>query len=246
MNTTKKRVILVEADLNAQLQFKAQFAKSEVEVTAFTSGMGAIQYIKQNGIPELLVLEEAAKPLGAVQTLNYLKDQIGFSAPVIVVANHIHSGLDKLRVQKIITRPYRNADIQFIKELLMLDAIIKNPSSQAYNLDYLMELADGDDTFIQESLKIFLTSVPAQVHALVESFEENRLEAVCQYAHAIKPSYEMLQSKRAAKLCDTIAHYAQPQELPSLVKALKKEHETIEYALLQDFPELLNGKKCNN
>lgn len=53
MNTTKKRVILVEADLNAQLQFKAQFAKSEVEVTAFTSGMGAIQYIKQNGIPEL-------------------------------------------------------------------------------------------------------------------------------------------------------------------------------------------------
>ena len=107
MTAAQKHIILVDADLEAQVRFKANFSSKEVEIITFTSGMGAIQYIKQTGAPDLLVLEEAAKPLGAVQTLNYLKDQIAFTAPVVVIAENLEEDTIAAQAQKVITKPYK-------------------------------------------------------------------------------------------------------------------------------------------
>ncbi|MEE3149009.1 MAG: Hpt domain-containing protein [Bacteroidota bacterium] len=238
MTAAQKHIILVDADLEAQVRFKSNFSSKEVEIIAFTSGMGAIQYIKQTGAPDLLVLEEAAKPLGAVQTLNYLKDQIAFTAPVVVISENLEEDTIAVQAQKVITKPFKCEDIAFIKELLMLKELAGAEEEKYYKLDYLKELAEGDTDFIKESLKIFIQTVPPQIEELTQNHASENFKQVGQLAHAVKPSFEMLQNYKAAKICDDLAHHAQPDEMEHLVDQLLQEHQQIITSLKADFSDL--------
>ena len=48
----------------------------------------------------------------------------------------------------------------------------------------------------------------------------------------------MLQNYKAAKICDDLAHHAQPDEMEHLVDQLLQEHQQIITSLKADFSDL--------
>ena len=118
MNERKKHIVLVDADALAQARFNTFFSKSEVEVNSFASAMGAIQHIKQSGEPDLLLIEENVKPLGAIQTLNYLKEQVNFKGSVMLITNSESLVSKSADFVRFLSKPFKNEDIGFVKTFL--------------------------------------------------------------------------------------------------------------------------------
>ncbi len=238
MNERKKHIVLVDADALAQARFNTFFSKSEVEVNSFASAMGAIQHIKQSGEPDLLLIEENVKPLGAIQTLNYLKEQVNSKGSVMLITNSESLVSKSADFVRFLSKPFKNEDIGFVKTFLQLPCSPEEPEEQIYSLNYLIELSDGDAEFIRESISIFKDSVTPRLEEMLQFYKEEAYEEVSKVAHSLKPSFEMLQNSKAAQLSNELAHKITGTAMFPLINELIEEHKKMQEALKDDFPEV--------
>ncbi|MBA3985601.1 MAG: Hpt domain-containing protein [Flavobacteriales bacterium] len=63
---------------------------------------------------------------------------------------------------------------------------------KTYSLDSLNEIAGGDDEFMAIIAKTFLEEIPPDLNALIQAIENNNKELAYQFAHKMKPNFEML------------------------------------------------------
>ncbi len=63
---------------------------------------------------------------------------------------------------------------------------------KTYSLESLNEIAGGDDEFMAIIAKTFLEEIPPDLTALVQAIENNNKELAYQFAHKMKPNFEML------------------------------------------------------
>lgn len=61
----------------------------------------------------------------------------------------------------------------------------------SYNLESILEMADGDQDFINVLVQTFLEEIPSDVHALDEAVEANNATLAYQYVHKMKPNFQM-------------------------------------------------------
>ena len=239
MNGSLKHILFVTTDLEAVAAFSTYFNPNEVTVSNFASGMGAIQFIKQSGEADLLILEENIKPLGAVQTINYLKDNLNYTRKILIFSD---SGLDKIHTDEgafdVLKKQFENQDLDWILSLLLGRKETVKKKSKHYSLSYLNNLSDGDEAFIFESLKIFNESVGKRIREIENLFHEGDYKEVSNLAHNIKPSFEMLQNTLGSTICDQLAHSQVDSSKAEQVIKLKNEYIKVQECLKRDFPEL--------
>lgn len=239
MNGTLKHILFVTTDLEAVAAFNTYFNPNEVTVSSFASGMGAIQFIKQSGEADLLILEENIKPLGAVQTINYLKDNLNYTRKILIFSD---SGLDEIHTDEgafdVLKKQFKNQDLDWLLSLLLGRKETVKKKSKPYSLSYLNNLSDGDEAFICESLKIFNDSVGERISEIEALFQKEDYKEVSNLAHNIKPSFEMLQNTLGSVICDQLAHNKVDKSQLNQVVKLKNEYIKVQDCLKQDFPEL--------
>lgn len=60
-----------------------------------------------------------------------------------------------------------------------------------YSIESLQEIAGGDQDFMTVVAQTFLEEIPTDLAALVEAIENNNKELAYQFAHKMKPNFEM-------------------------------------------------------
>ncbi|MEH6656777.1 Hpt domain-containing protein [Leeuwenhoekiella marinoflava] len=240
MNGALKHILFVTTDSDAVAVFNTYLNPNEVRVSNFTSGMGVIQYIKQIGEADLLILEEHIKPLGAVQTIHYLKDSINYSGEILILSD---SGVSEIQTDEgtfeVLKKGFDKSDLDRVLNLLSENKEqIVELDSKPYSLSYLSNLSDGDEAFIYESLKIFNESVGQCVTEIENLFQQGNYKEVSNLAHNIKPSFEMLENSLGSTICDQLAHSPVDSSKAEQVELLKKEYLKVQEYLKQDFPDL--------
>lgn len=238
MNTHQKHIIFADATLASQTAFNAIFNSAEISITNCNSGMEAIQFIKKNEKPHLLIIEEHIKPLGALQTLNYLKDQLNYTGPVFIISESNKTIYSDTSEYKVITKEFSDADLDKINAVLKTDKRQISTNQRAYSLNYLINLSDDDQSFIFESIKIFNESVGVRIEEMNQLLKEGKFKTVRDIAHNIKPSFEMLENEKGRVVCDRIVHFAGDNEMKDLISELKMEFELVQENLKKDLPEL--------
>ncbi|HBT08837.1 MAG TPA: hypothetical protein DEB18_04525 [Leeuwenhoekiella sp.] len=231
MSSAKKHIILINADQAAQANFLRFFSEKEVAISVFSSGMGAIQKMKQTDAPDLVVIEKDAKPLGAIQTLNYLREQLNYKGLAIITAVGGASDLVETTSQKVISMPINAKDVDSIKEMIQLKPTEVYHNIPVYSLDYLNDLSGGDQGFIQESIRLMENSVHEQLKELNKAYEKDDYDAVASIAHNIKPSFEMVMNIPCTTICNKLAHFDVKNEVPDLVKELNIQADLLLEAL---------------
>lgn len=60
-----------------------------------------------------------------------------------------------------------------------------------YNLESVNEMAGGDQDFVKIVVQTFLEEIPPDLVAMNEAVEENNATLAYQYAHKMKPNFQM-------------------------------------------------------
>lgn len=60
-----------------------------------------------------------------------------------------------------------------------------------YSIENLREIAGGDEDFMSIVAKTFLEEIPPDLHAMDEAIQNDNKELAYQFAHKMKPNYEM-------------------------------------------------------
>ncbi|MFI8379967.1 Hpt domain-containing protein [Leeuwenhoekiella sp. NPDC079379] len=238
VRTRKKHIIFIDSNLKSQTAFSSIIRSSEASITNFTTGMGAIQFIKQSELPDLIIIEEHIKPLGALQTLKYLNDQLNYCGSALIISDSKDKIYTDTHVYGVLSKGFLEEDILKVRSLLNNMSDNRLYTEPAFSLNYLKNLSDNDLEFILESLKIFKDSVTVRLEEMETKLKILDLESVREIAHNIKPSFEMLENVRGSEVCDKIAHVATPKEIDILVEKLKVETTKIIIGIDKDFPTL--------
>ena len=239
MNGALKHILFATTDLDAVTALTTYLSADEVTVTNIASGMGAIQYIKQTGAADLLILEEHIKPLGAIQTIHYLKDNLNYTGEILIFsdADDTHIDTDDGSFQ-ILKTGFEKADFDMVLQIISENKVDTKIDDKPYSLSYLSNLSDGDTDFICESLKIFNESVGMRIQEIENAFEAGAYKEVSNLAHNIKPSFEMLENKLGSIICDQLAHSEVDATKAKQIELLKTEYLKVQDSLKQDFPDL--------
>jgi CheY-like chemotaxis protein/HPt (histidine-containing phosphotransfer) domain-containing protein len=232
-----KNILVVAHEAAESAVLKELLSKSSYEVIDFGNSMAAIQWVKQHGNPQLLIIEEKSAPLSGLQAMDYLRTELAMEHPVLIVIDRKNEALvsDK-KMQGYLTKPYTKESILEITNFL--DKVPRSKevlSPRHYSLEYLEELGDGNRDIIIESLMIFKESVTLKLEEMQNRLALRDLEEVRKIAHNIKPSFAMLHNQKGRELCNTMMDSAKDLDMPKLVNELKLEFEIIQSQLAMDF-----------
>lgn len=75
------------------------------------------------------------------------------------------------------------------------------------NLDYLHEVADGDQEFMQDMMQEYLDKIPAYIDDLVNAGKAHNMEQVVFCAHKLKSSFQLMGVKQLATIAQQIEQY---------------------------------------
>ncbi|WP_157378245.1 Hpt domain-containing protein [Arenibacter latericius] len=232
-----KKIILVERQADERAILKTILTDSSFEVLDFSDSMGAIQWVMENGNPNLLILEESSIPLNGLQTMDYMRTELKKEHPTLIaLESDTHTTARKL--QGFLKKPYSDKTLKEVENFLN-DLDIPNEAEKlpkAYSLDYLIDLSDGNKEFISESLALFKVSVSEKLIELETSIDQRHFEEVRKIAHSIKPSFDMLLNQKGKELCQRMEHSKDDEELSALVQELKLEYQLIQNQITVDTP----------
>lgn len=232
-----KNILIVVRDTTEREVLKELLGKGSFGVIDFGNSMAAIQWVKQHGNPQLLIIEEKSSPLNGLQAMDYLRTELAMEHPVLIVLDRKHESLvsDK-KMQGYLTKPFTEESVVEIRDFLEKVPRPKEvPPPRHYSLEYLEELGDGNRDIIIESLVIFKESVTLKLEEMQKKLELRDLEEVRKIAHNIKPSFAMLHNQKGRELCNTLMDSAKDLDMPKLVNELKLEFEMIQSQLAMDF-----------
>lgn len=237
----KNEVFFIGEDTNTQERFEKLMSLVENKVTYFSTGLAAIQHLKRNKLPSLIIIEENVKPLGALQTLNYFKDQFNYDGQVFVVSENQDPIYSETVVYRVLSNQFSAEDKIKLKAVINFSDEPDEPVEPAvgdYSLTYLRNLSEGDESFVVESIRIFNYSVGERIIEMQSLLQQNDFKQIGDVAHNIKPSFEMLENRRGKDFCDRLAHHAENEEVGNLIKLLDIEFRTIQNHLKNDLPEI--------
>ncbi|MGY5847375.1 hypothetical protein ACW6QP_08125 [Salegentibacter sp. HM20] len=220
--TPSSSVLLIESSSDEANTFvevvKKKFGITRVKI--FANSFEAIKHLQQH-LPDLVVVEEAAKPMNAAQTTDYIKKELKLELPV-----YTSLARGNLEVQNFtIEKPFSSASIDKLGDFLEEKA--PKPLEPLYSLDYLYDLSDGNMDFVYESLKIFKTSVKAQLTELEMACKDNDHQKAGKIAHNIKPSFEMIENQEGAEICNKLTYELEDNSLSELVSRLQELFDKI-------------------
>ena len=203
-------------------------------VLALGSSYEAIQWLKKNNDTTLAVIGENAAPLNAYQTFDYIRQELKSELPVVI--SRVAGTGNKQDGYMYIEKPYSANTVKNLKQLIEPNS--GTPAQKVYSLEYLETISGGNQEFLIDCLRTFISSVSDKMAELDTAVSNNDSKNIGAIAHNIKPSFEMLENDKARDICNKLTYEAETSDLSALTLRLNEEFKTMETALKNDFPEL--------
>jgi len=227
-----RKIVIVNAEDEPREVLRNLMVKESFEVFDFDNSMTAILWIKKNGAPTGILIEEQATPLDALKTIDYLREELKMNLPALITVEpqSLKSNQD---LPGFITKPFTENTVLRVRDFF--EKSMKNfenrPKMPSFSLQYLEETYEGDKVIILESLTLFKNSVADKLQEIRYSLLHNNYEEVRNIAHNIKPSFEMLNNQKGRELCHRLVYQCEEEEIPQIAEELNKEFQIIKSEL---------------
>lgn len=109
-----------------------------------------------------------------------------------------------------------------------------DPSLDRATLDGLMELGDGDPSFLIEVIQQFLQDAPDHLKAIQQSVADRNADALMKAAHGFKGSCRNMGALPLGEFCLALeqkGHAGELEDVEDLVSALEREEQRAQVAL---------------
>lgn len=94
---------------------------------------------------------------------------------------------------------------------------------QYINLAYILEVADGDEGFIKESISTYLSSIPESITKMIAAVNAHDCETVAFHAHTLKGAFSFIGNTHLADLCGRLEENCHQPENHHLVPGIIAE-----------------------
>jgi HPt (histidine-containing phosphotransfer) domain-containing protein len=119
---------------------------------------------------------------------------------------------------------------------------IQKPGNSYYDLTQLRQLSNGDDKFFKEMIQLFIDTTKSSVQAMAQALTEERWIDIANTAHQIAASCRHMGAEQLLQLLKLIENNIREQnnteDIPDLIRQVKKEAEAMILALAKDNSEL--------
>ena len=236
MNESK--IAIVKKNDTDRNHLKNLLIKESFQVFDFKNSMNAILWIKKNGSPRALIIEENAAPLDAYKSIAYLREELNMNFPIFISSTSSSVQIEEVSAL-FIAEPFTKNSVLKIKDYAESELIYSGnePQVLSFSLEYLEHTYDGNQEMIHETLAIFQNSVEEKLKEIQHFLDHDNHEEVRNVAHNIKPSFEMITNKKGTEICNALAHECSREEIPKLVKTLNKEFVQIKKELKNYFSQ---------
>lgn len=235
-------IILVESDILEREQFSQIALQNNWKVISCNNGLDVIQWLKANAYADLLVIEENASPISGYQIADYIKTELGLALPVIITAEESSTQQEARMLayaEAVLKKPFNPSSlISLISNTLEKSNEISPVQNDYYSLNYLIDLSGGDQTFIKETIALFISTVNVEMRNLEQVLEQKDYQKIREIAHGIKPSFEMIENETGSGICRLLDSEATENDMPRLIDDLNLVVNNINTQLIKDFPEL--------
>ncbi|HYG40212.1 MAG TPA: response regulator [Cytophagales bacterium] len=223
-NLEKVKVLLVEDNEINQLLAETVLRSAGCEVTIADNGKIALEKLQANAV-DIVLMDIQMPEMDGYEATSYIRSNFKkplSQVPIIAMTAHAMSPESAKCIQAgmndYISKPFEANDLYHkIASLVkknksskennnIQDSIQNNPymSERVVNLDYLKQMAEGNEAFVTKAINLFLQKAPVDVENLLDNFKKKdwgNLKLLC---HKVKSSFAILGIKSLQEIMQSI------------------------------------------
>jgi signal transduction histidine kinase/DNA-binding response OmpR family regulator len=164
------------------------------EIIEAENGEKAISFLKEH-TADLILMDLQMPLMGGVEATKIIRETISTSIPIVALtANAFKSEIDKCisaGMNNYVTKPFEEKQLLKVIEKEIKKSKSSSKSSEKrpeYSLKILHEMSRGDQTFVENMLKLFINNTPKSVELMEEAINNKDTEQIKKIAHKLKPS----------------------------------------------------------
>lgn len=205
------RILLVEDNDTNRFIARQTLSHTGCQISEARNGQEALDYLRNHNA-DLILMDIQMPVMDGMVATQRIRKELKLATPVIAfTANAIDSEISKYMsfgMEDYIVKPYRETEL-FEKINKYTRIKIENmdqekSTAKLYDLSYLNELSQGDESFTQQIVEAFLVMAEQSVEQLRIAQAENDLLSVRKIAHKIKPTLANFQVTSIKSLIDKL------------------------------------------
>ena len=213
---------------------------ANIPVVHYSNSLEAIQFLQTNKVFAIFI-EHPIAPIKTEATLSFIRGELNISVPV-----YLYKYNSKDQVAEHSENYILLPDDLTAEHILELQKDLRNKDKEkCYSLSYLREVSDNNEEFILQSIEIFIDSVKENLALAGEAYQNGNYERVGEIAHAIKPSFEMLENKEASPHCDELTYNRENKNMSIHLSELNRIFKNISFQLKEfldkDYEKNISG-----
>lgn len=230
------KILLVEDNELNQLLAKKVFGKWDKQIDIADNGKIAIEKITNTDY-DIILMDIQMPEMDGNELTHHIRTKMGDKSMVPIIALTAHATLEEEKrclqngMNDYLSKPY---DFNVLLEKLYQN-LNKNKGNtipppeflkqemtteKLINFKYLMDFAEGDDTFIKNMISVFLENTPETLTSILKSNENNDIKTLKEEIHKLKSSLSLLGISKAS---DSVAIIENEIETNPLGQKIKDE-----------------------
>ncbi|WP_159076470.1 Hpt domain-containing protein [Flagellimonas amoyensis] len=235
----QNKVLFVGLDKALLETFANHEITHDCHVEYCSDSFSALQRLKASSY-NLVVMEENIAPLDPFKLMDYVFHELQKVYPMVIVGNGSHEEGTYENYTRV-NHPIDGAKLDQLS--LSLHHANDTVEEKLFSLDYLNELSNNDQDFLEETIQLFRDTLAVKMNELDKAILMSDFEEVRQIAHNVKPSFAMLGNEKGKSVCQTICYEAKDADIPELSQVVKNEYKLIIKEIEKQFPKLKHYEK---
>jgi len=241
-NTLQDMKVLIAEDVDInRLVIGKHMQKFGYQYDFAENGKIAVDKVRENHY-DIILMDMQMPVMDGYEAIRIIRNELEPSKsgiPIIsVTASVLGDASQKCKeagANDYVPKPYNVADLQKKMETLVAGnsqktstAMETNPNftQQLINLDYLEQMADGDNEFIESMITYFITNAPISIEDMKKSMTEENWETLRHVAHKFKPQLNFMGIQSILQEVETIEQNAHKvvntQDIPPMLEKVEK------------------------
>lgn len=228
-----------------------------VEFEFASDGKEAIDLLKRKDF-DLILMDIEMPVLGGIEALRIIrKEFLPPKSNLPVIAITAHSGrtycleLLKNGFDQYLMKPYKKDEIRNLIEFYSKETARQNlkgsfnnsnrlhENGRYYDLDYLKEIAEDDEDFMNEMMKIFINEIPSNLSNAQKMAQNGEWESLGKLLHKVAPAFSFFgihEIESEIHRLEEYIHFSKNlDEIPKLLEIVKELTSEAVKQLKADF-----------
>lgn len=210
-NFKNLRILLVEDNDTNRFIARQTLSHTGCQIAEACNGEEAVDYLRNHNA-DLILMDIQMPVMNGMIATQLIRKELKLSTPIIAfTANAIDSEISKYMsfgMEDFIVKPYREIElyekIEKFTRINITNMNAEKTNAKLYDLTYLNELSQGDESFTQQIIEAFLVMAEQSIEQLRLAQAGNDIAVVRKIAHKIKPTLANFQVTSIKSLIDKL------------------------------------------